>query len=337
MSSKATVAAPSNIAFVKYWGTRDKQRTLPYNPSISMTLTHCVSRCTVEYLDGSGEANGDEVLLRGAGGELRPAPAGFAAGVVAHLNRLREWAGVKGSFRVATENTFPTGAGLASSASGFAALALATASALGRTPGAQEASRLALLSGSGSAARSVLGGFVEWPSPDPEDDAAAFPIASADHWDLRDVVAVVDSSPKEVSSREGHSRAPTSSFWKRRLEDLPGRLATVRRAVEERDFAALGAVLEEEAIELHLIAMSSKPPIYYWTPGTIAVLTLVRRLRDQGLDAYATIDAGPNVHLIATPEAESDLVAALEASEYVESVIVDRVGAGPRVLEEHLV
>ncbi|MDH3744998.1 MAG: diphosphomevalonate decarboxylase [Acidobacteriota bacterium] len=332
MSSKATVAAPSNIAFVKYWGTRDEARTIPYNPSISMTLTHCVSTCTVEYRAEGYDA--DEVLLRNESGSFGAAPEDFARGVFRHLARLKEWAGVKGSFRVATQNSFPTGAGMASSASGFAALALATAAALGRQVDGAEASRLAILSGSGSAARSVLGGYVEWPPPN---DTAAWQIAPPEHWDLRDVVAVVDSSPKEISSREGHRRAPTSPYWDRRLEALPERLESVRRALAEREFDALGAVLEEEAVDLHLIAMSSRPPIFYWTAGTLEVLRRVRELREEGVAAYATIDAGPNVHLIAKPDAERRLVSALEDSAYVQSVIVDRVGAGPRTLTEHLV
>lgn len=335
MSGKASVEAPSNIAFIKYWGTRDRERTLPYNPSISMTLSRCVSRCTVEHRpDGVGH----EVLLRD-GGDDRFLPAGeaFASGVKRHLDRLRHWAGAEGSFAVATENSFPTGAGMASSASGFAALTLATLGALGRRLGIEEVSALARLSGSGSAARSVLGGYVEWPSERSVREGAAVELAPAGHWELCDVVAVVDSSPKEVSSRQGHRRAPSSPYWERRLERLPARLEEVRRAIAERDLERLGKVMEDEAVDMHLVAMSSRPPILYWTAGTFAVLELARRLRQRGVGAWATIDAGPNVHLICASDDAATVSEELEACDEVESVIFDRVGAGPRPLERHLV
>ena len=129
MSSRATVIAPANIAFIKYWGTRDEERVLPFNASLSMTLRRCFSRTTVEHLQ---EAGGHEVLRAAPGGELQTAPADFSRRVEEHLERLRVWAGVEGRFRVATENSFPMGAGMASSASGFAALTLAVVEALRR-------------------------------------------------------------------------------------------------------------------------------------------------------------------------------------------------------------
>ena len=169
MSHKATVVAPSNIALIKYWGTRDLDQTLPFNPSFSMTLRECATRTTVETLEG---AVADEVLVRGSDGGLQTASRAFAGGVVRHLDKLRAWAGAADRFRVATENSFPMGAGLASSASGFAALALAVVESLERDISPETASRLARQSGSGSAARSVMGGYVEWPAADREDGSA---------------------------------------------------------------------------------------------------------------------------------------------------------------------
>ena len=331
MSGKATAVAPSNIAFVKYWGTRDVEKTLPYNPSISMTLSECVSRCTVEHLD---DAEDDEVLLR-QGDDLALAPESFAAPIRRHLAFVRSWAEAAGGFRVATENSFPTGAGMASSASGFAALTLAAAAAMGRALEVEEASILARSSGSGSAARSVLGGYVEWPGD--EKNGAAKQLAVADHWSLSDVVAVVSSSAKEVSSREGHRRAMSSPVFERRLQALPERLRRVRSAIADKDMIELGSVLEEEALELHLVAMSSQPPIFYWTAGTIAVLRRVRELRAEGLAAFSTIDAGPNVHVICPADQEAQVADALSRMAEIESVITDRVGSGPYLTDEHLV
>ncbi len=333
MSGRVTVVAPANLAFVKYWGAVDLERALPRNPSISMTLAACHSRCTVEHLR---DPRRDEVLLRGVDGRLAPAPAAFAERVIRHLGQLRRSLGAGGSFRVATENSFPAAAGMASSASGFAALTLAVARALGRDPDERELSSLARLSGSGSAARSVMGGYVEWPAGDGDDECYAVQLASHEHWDLRNVIAIVDSGAKKVSSRDGHRRAESSPYFERRQRALPGRLRTVREAISGRDLGALGPILEEDAIDLHLIAMSSRPPIFYWKPGTLAVLETVRDLRDEGVSCWSTMDAGPNVHVICPPEDEERVAATLQSLDVVLRVIRDRVGAGPRQTDEHL-
>jgi diphosphomevalonate decarboxylase len=337
--SKTTVSAPANIAFIKYWGARDLDQALPMNPSISMTLEECVTQCTVEVLDGER----DEVWISEPdGGFGNPEPE-FARRVIKQLDNIRGWAGRKEHFRVATRNTFPSAAGLASSASGFAALTLAAAGALGKGDAPpQELSRLARRSGSGSAARSVLGGYVEWPSSDSksgsteESRSHAVQLAPAIHWELRDVIAVVEIGPKVVSSREGHQRATSSPYYTKRQELLPQRLEKVRHAIEEADLDLLGPLIEEEAIDLHLIAMSSQPPIFYWSPGTVAVLRAVRELRQEGLSAWATMDAGANVHVICDPDSEDEIAERLEDLPAVGFVIRDGVGDGPDTETQHL-
>jgi len=320
----ATVEAPSNIALIKYWGAEDLDRAVPYAPSLSMTLRSCRTRTTVEFLEGGDSA--DEVFVADENGTLQPADEAFRMPVVEHLDRLRDWAGRSGACRVATRNSFPSGAGIASSASGFAALTLAAVRALGRTPDAAECSVLAQRSGSGSAARSVQGGYVEWPRGD---EGAAVQLFADEHWDLRNVIAVVETEPKAVSSREGHRRAPTSPFFETRLDHLNRRLETVRAALQDRDMTRLGDAVEREGIELHIIAMSSRPPIYYWRPATLAVLEAVRDLRGTGVAAYATMDAGANVHVICSPEAEPQVADRLEALPEVHYTIRDGVGKGP--------
>ena len=333
MSAKATVVAPANIAFIKYWGATDLDQAVPVNTSVSMTLTECTSLSTVEFEDGGDGP--DRIEIVGEDGSLTLPEAGFRDRMQRHLERVRRWAGRAGRFRVATRNSFPTGAGLASSASGFAALAIASTRALGLSLDVPELSTLARMSGSGSAARSVLGGYVEW-SWDGGPGGHATSLASASHWDLRDVIALVESGEKEVSSLEGHRRAPTSPHYAARLSALPARLAATRRAIANRELGALGPVLEEEAIELHLIAMSSRPPIFYWKPGTLRVLEALRRGRDQGLQAWATMDAGANVHVICSPAAEKDVVRLLKEVPEVKAVVLDGVGPGPREQSEHL-
>jgi diphosphomevalonate decarboxylase len=336
--SKTTVAAPANIAFIKYWGARDLDLALPMNSSISMTLDHCVTRCTVEILDGGH----DEIWLSEPDGGFGTPDSEFTRRVVEQLGRVREWAGREEPFRVATRNTFPSAAGLASSASGFAALTLAAAGALGRQDApVREISELARRSGSGSAARSVLGGYVEWPDPSSpggieSEPSYALQLAEASRWDLRDVIAVVEIGPKVVSSRDGHRLAHTSPYYTRRLELLPERLQNVRRAIETRDLDLLGPIIEAEAVDLHIIAMSSNPPIFYWSPGTVAVLRAVRELRQEGLSAWATLDAGANVHVICDADSEDEVAERLEDLPAVGFVIRDGVGDGPEYDNTHL-
>ncbi len=339
MSHKFTVKSPSNIAFIKYWGARDLVRAIPVNPSLSMTLDSCYSRSTVEWIEEDGE---HEIRWRGAAGTLEKAPPAFAERVHAHLDFLRRWSKCGGRFRVATENSFPAAAGMASSASGFSALTLATLGALGQQVSVAEQSTLSRLSGSGSAARSVIGGYVEWPAGagfgpvSSSVECYARQLAPASHWDLRNIIAVVEQGAKKTSSLDGHRRAQTSSYFRTRQRRLPGRLKAVRQAIEERDFEQLGSVVEAEAIDLHCVAMTSEPAIFYWRPATLAVLEVVREMRQDGLGAYGTMDAGANVHVICLPESEQAVAERLGQLDFEVKLIHDRVGAGPVAEDEHL-
>jgi diphosphomevalonate decarboxylase len=326
-----TVSAPSNIAFIKYWGARDLERVVPCNPSISMTLSRCRSHTTVRFEPGAEGEDLVEVAKRT--GRLAHAAASFADPVRRHLKRMRAAAGVRGRFTVATRNNFPAASGLASSASGFAALTLAVSRALEMDLSAGELSSMARLSGSGSAARSTMGGYVEWPAGPGDHECHAVSLAPPDHWDLRDVAVIVESGAKAVSSRDGHRIAATSPHFETRQRLLAGRLDIVREAIRSRDLATLGPVLEEEAIELHLVAMSSRPPVFYWKPETLHVLDAVRLMRSDGVEAYSTMDAGANVHVICSAAFEPEVVARLEPTY---TVLRDGVGTGPRDETEHL-
>lgn len=332
--TRCTVIAPANIAMVKYWGARDLAEAIPNHPSISMTLDRCHTECSVAYRDGRGE---DDVALVDEQGGPLAMPGSFVPRVVAHLDVLRETAGVGGTFRVVTRNSFPSGAGMASSASGFAALTMAASGALGLDLDAAALSDLARRSGSGSAARSVLGGYVEWPVAGADGSYAATPLAGASDWDLRDVIALIDVEPKEVSSLSGHERAASSPHYATRLGLVEDRLRGVRDAIAARDLDALGTIVEEDAIELHVIAMTSRPPIFYWRPATLATLAAVRALCADGVPAYSTIDAGANVHVLCEPDAEDAVAARLTEVPGVTDVIRDRVGAGPRRSDRHLI
>ncbi len=328
-----TAEAPSNIAFVKYWGARDLEGPVPFNRSLSMTLDACRSICSAAPLT---DGEDDEIVwleTPGAGrqGAAAKAPPAFGERTRRHLDRLREWsrqtaAPYAGGLRIATGNTFPAAAGIASSASGFTALTLAVTAAMGFDLPPRALSALSRSSGSGSAARSAWGGYVEWPDGD---DNSAVQVLDEHAWQLCDVVAVVDSGAKKVSSRDGHQLAASSPYFAPRLAALDERLERVRAALGERDFEVLGPAIEEEGIDLHLIAMSSRPPVHYWAPGTIEVLAAVRGLRADGVAAWATMDAGANVHVICQPVDESRVAARLGSLAGVERVLRDRTGGPP--------
>ncbi len=330
-TERATVEAPSNIAFVKYWGAKNLERVVPYNPSISMTLEEAVTRTTAVFHRGE---DGEDVVSVRQGNDVVDPGSGFTERVTNHITRLREVFGVRGWFEIETRNTFPSAAGVASSASGFAALTLAVASATGQTLDRVQFSRLARASGSGSASRSVMGGYVQWPGDGQDDDATyAVQLFDGDYWSLCDLIAIVDTDPKDVSSRDGHLRAASSPYFKERLRSLPARQATVRQAIADRAIENLGPVVEKEAIDMHLIAMSSAPPIFYWSPATLAVLAALRDLRASGLEAWATMDAGANVHVICEPSEADRIQEELRGVQGVLRVLRDRTGKGPRVLE----
>jgi diphosphomevalonate decarboxylase len=227
------------------------------------------------------------------------------------------------------------GTGLASSASAFAALTLAASRAAGLELDERALSALAR-QGSGSACRSIPSGFVEWIASTSSATSFAYSIAPADYWELRDVIAVVTHEAKKVSSTDGHHAALTSPFMSERLNRLPGRFHRVRRTLLARDLHALGPDVEAEAIELHLIAMTSRPPIFYWSPGMVRVIEAAREWREGGLAVYFTLDAGPNVHLICESKDAETVAANTRELDQVEQVIVSGVGGPARLVQEDL-
>ena len=326
--NKTTAVACSNIAFVKYWGKRDKTLRLPLNSSLSVALSQATTTTTVALNPDLAE---DEVVIEG-----QAAPDPVRLRVIRHLDRIRQMARVEQRARVASRNSFPRDAGIASSASGFAALTLAATRAAGLELSTRELSRLARL-GSGSAARSIPGGFVEWHAGQDHESSFAEQIASPQHWpELRDIVAVLEREPKPVGSTQGMALAQTSPHLTTRVALIPGRLERVRQAILDRNLAALGEVSEEEAIELHLIAMSSRPAIFYWRPATLALIQRVLTWRSEGLEVYFTIDAGPNVHLLCEEKDTGPIVAELEEMPEVQQIIVNAPGFGAHLCPEHL-
>ena len=324
---KATAVSCANIAFIKYWGNRDATRRIPLNDSVSMNLDHAITTTTVEF---DGQLAEDQVVIDGV-----EAQGAARARVTAHLDRVRALAKIETQARAQSRNNFPAGTGIASSASAFAALSLAATRAAGLELNERELSILAR-QGSGSACRSIPGGFVEWIAGSSSADSYAVSIAPPEHWDLRDVIAVVSTEEKQVGSSEGHIAAPTSHFLAERINALPARFHRVRRAIFARDLQLLGPAIEEDAIELHCVAMTSTPPIYYWSPAMVRVIQAVRHWRSDGLAVYFTLDAGPNVHLICEAKDAEQVAAHARAVSDVQQVIVNAPGGAARLIEEHL-
>jgi diphosphomevalonate decarboxylase len=326
LTNKATAVANPNIAFIKYWGRADDARNLPANPSLSMNLSALTTVTTVEFRPGLA---GDTVTIDGVTAVGAPRQR-----VVAHLDQVRAVAGIGTRARVASRNDFPAGTGLASSASAFAALTLAACRAAGLHFAESELSRLARLA-SGSACRSVPGGFCLWEG-DADDTSFARRVAPPSHWDLRDVVAVVCREHKAVSSYDGHALAASSPLYRARLEAVPGWLAVARAAIGARDLAALGSVAEADALAMHGVMMTSSPSLLYWQPATVEVLRAVRTWRSEGLAVYFTLDAGPNVHCLCPATEADEVEARLQGLTGVLEVLSSGPGEGVRLVDYHL-
>ena len=324
----STAVAHPNIALVKYWGKRHIDLNLPATGSLSVTLEELETRTTVEFLEDRGH---DTLHLDGG-----PVASGRELDrVESFLDRVRERADLECGAHVETHNHFPTGAGLASSASGFAALAVAATRAAGLELSGRELSRLAR-QGSGSAARSIFGGFVEMHRGTAEDgsDAYAEPIASPDHWDLRCLVAETDTGQKEIGSTEGmlHTER-TSPYHDAWIETVERDLETARDAVESRDFEALAEVAESSCLRMHADALAADPGILYWNGATVSLIHRLREARRDGLDLFFTIDAGPHVKVFCTPEAESDVIQLLADRDDVLNLHEASLGPGAHIVE----
>ena len=326
----ATFEAAPNIALVKYWGMRDVARGLPYNSSLSLALDRMRTRTTVRFDPSLAR---DELRLNGA-----IATGGPLEDVRRFLDVVRERAEVATHASVVSANNFPTASGLASSASGFAALAGAASRALGLRLGARALSQLARL-GSGSASRSIFGGFVEWRAGSRPDgaDCYARPLYSARHWPaFRDVVVLIAGAPtKSIRSAEAmQSTVRTSPEYARRLREVPRRIAGMRRAIGRRDALALFPLIMEECDSFRQVCETTTPSLDYLSPTSRAVLGEVRRLNDDAgrpIAAY-THDAGAHLHVFSLAKDADRVRRALRSVPGVRETLVLRAGGPARAI-----
>lgn len=324
---KKTAVAPSNIAFIKYWGKKDEKLRLPSHSNISMNLDGLLTTTTVQF---GGALAKDEITVNGQqnDGEVRK--------VSAHLDRIREIAGIKTRAKVVSVNNFPSSTGLSSSASGFAALTVAACAASGLSLTQKELSILARL-GSGSACRSIPDGFVQWLEGQDSESSYAVTLFPAGHWDICDTVAVVSDEKKDVPTSAGHRLAPTSPFYETRLSQMDKKIKRCRELLRDKDFSAFGELVEKEALEMHAIMITSTPPLLYWLPTTVILMKEVRRWRrEENIEAYFTINTGQDVHIISRKKDEKKVTEKLKGLDCVKRIIPNNPSIGTRLTDIHL-
>ncbi|MFZ2095652.1 MAG: diphosphomevalonate decarboxylase [Anaerolineales bacterium] len=321
--SSIAIAHP-NIALIKYWGDMDQNLHIPANGSISMNLAELHTGTTVSFDPSTPHdrlwINGEENM----GNSLER--------VSSFLNRVRQMAGIATFATVDSQSNFPMSAGLASSASAFAALSLAASRAAGLRLDERELSRLARI-GSGSACRSIPGGFVEWQAGHNDEDSYAYSIVPPEYWDLVDCIALVSQEEKTISSSTGHSLASTSPIQSVRLADTPRRLKLCREAIIERDFDKLAEVVELDSNLMHTVMITSSPPLLYWQGTTVTIMQAVQSWRKAGLQVCYTIDAGPNVHVLCRSGDERTVAGLLRQLPGISQVIVTHPGGPASFIE----
>lgn len=320
---KISAIAHPNIAFIKYWGNRDDQLRLPVNGSISMNLAGLQSKTSVQF---DPTLKTDNFLLGNkAAGEKAIKRVTTFLDLVRKLGNFQDFAYIE------SHNNFPMGSGIASSSSAFAALALAASLAAEITLTEKELSVLAR-KGSGSASRSIPGGFVEWHAGTQDEDSYAESFADAKHWDLADCIAIVDDQHKSTGSTEGHPLAKSSPLQEARIAGAPARLKGVREAILSNDFDHFAKIVEDDSHLMHAVMMTSSPRLMYWQAASVRVLKACAAWRNEGLTLCTTMDAGPNVHVLCLSENQKEIVARLNKLEGVKEVLQARPGPAAQLI-----
>jgi diphosphomevalonate decarboxylase len=329
---KATAFANINIALTKYWGKRDEKLILPHNSSISITYDGYGTTTTVEF---NKEYSKDIFILDNKKYENEKE----YDRVVNQLDLTRKLAKFKLKAKVISQNQVVTAAGMASSASGAAALSLASVTAAGLKLSQRNLSILAR-QGSGSATRSILGGFVKWEMGKKINglDSFARQIANEQYWsEFRMIAVLVNNSQKKVKSRAGMAATiktcPYYEVWKKTVI-VDNR--DIEKAIKAKDFSKIGEIAEHNCLKMHALMMTTKPALLYWTAETLSILHSVYLWREQGLETYFTIDAGANVNLICLKKDVDKIKNKLSKLLGINKVIELKVGKGVHLLDKHL-
>jgi diphosphomevalonate decarboxylase len=318
-SMQATAIAQPNIALIKYWGKRDIERNLPAVGSISITLNDLFTEVSVEFDD---KLRADSLTINGAVDSRRLLRMQACLDHVIGEQRMRA--------RITSQCNFPIAAGLASSASAFAAATVAAAQAAGLSLAVDDLARMAGRA-SGSAARSLYGGIVELSNCG--DTIKLNTLCDEHSWPLKVVVAITEKGPKHTSSTDAMEISrKTSPFYGSWLEQQGEDLQIARAAVEQRDFAALAAIAEHNCLKMHSVMWASRPAIVFWNAATTRCLQTVRRLQEAGRNVFFTIDAGPQVKAVCLPEDFAAVREALSATEGVAEIMSSGLGPAARLV-----
>ncbi|KRN88658.1 diphosphomevalonate decarboxylase [Ligilactobacillus ceti] len=320
-SPKITARAHTNIALIKYWGKKNQELIIPMNNSLSLTLDHFYTDTTVQFDSTLTE---DIFTLDGKT---------YHDEKVSHfMDIVRDLANISTFAKIDSTNHVPTMAGLASSASAYAALALAASQAAGLNLDRKDLSRLARR-GSGSASRSIYGGFVEWQAGTNDLDSYAVPFEEDVDWDLQMIAIVLDPNEKKISSRAGmQTVVATSPYYPAWVESTTADLTKIKTAIQARDFTTVGEIAESNAMKMHALNMSATPHFSYIEPDSIKVMDAVAELRAQGIPCYYTMDAGPNVKIICQKQDTQKISDYLTNLFAPEKVLVSAAGPGAKII-----
>lgn len=325
---KSTAQAHSNIALVKYWGKGDEKLRLPVNSSAAIALDNLTTTTTVEFRN---DLEADQVELLGDGFE-----EGEVAKVSKHLDRVREIAGITARAKVVSQNGFPKAAGMASSASGFAALTVAAAAAAEIDLSEKDLSILAR-QGSGSASRSIPGGVSVWHAGVSNETSYAERIDYPKEWDLQVLLVMAeDTSAKKVSTTDGMALAPTSPYFSIGVQEAEKNIERLQAAMKAGDWKAFGKVIEDECFRLHALCMTTTPNILYWRGITIEVFQKLLALRESGTEAFFTVDAGPHVHVVCQGKDVERVKNTLGELSGIKTIIECGIGDGAKIIGDHL-
>ena len=321
MISRVTAVAHANIALVKYWGKQRGKQNAPATPSISLALDSLETKTRIERI----KSKQDQFIINGKSSDKVSSDR-----LTAYLNIWRQKKLIDGSFRVKSQNNFPTKAGLASSSSGYAALAAGLNFFAHKQLNPAELSKLARI-GSGSAARSIIGGLAALPnSPDP----AARLILSPDKLPWGMVIAVVGEAAKEIGSGQGmKSSQLTSPYYRNWIKTAESDYRNMLTAIKNLDFTRIGEIMEANTLAMQACMIATRPSLIYWTGPTIDILKAVKEWRKKGLEAYATTDAGPQVAILARQADLRKISSKLKRIKSIKRVITGYPVGGARVIE----
>lgn len=322
----ATAKAHTNIALVKYWGKKDQELIIPQTDSLSLTLNEFYTTTTVNF---DNHLTSDLVAV-----DQQTLSKQAAKKVVHVLDIVRQLSGIKSFARVDSINHVPTAAGLASSASAFAALAGAASTAAGLNLSSRDLSRLARR-GSGSATRSIYGGLVEWQKGTDNDSSFAQPVLENVDFPIEMLAVLVDTKKKKVSSRSGmQSSVETSPYYDAWRQVVANDMVAIKKAIKAKDIDQIGHIAEENALRMHALTFSADPGFTYFNGETLTIIKAVEDLCNQGVNCYYTMDAGPNVKVIYDRGNRSKIVEKLSNIVGPEQLMVSQPGPGIKIWNE---